>query len=269
MTSIIESLKDFFNQGWIGAVFGVIGIVIGVIGIVIAFRFSVRQKLSYIPSSIQLTGLNSRFSPDLKISFRGRELELVTKSVVTFWNSGTATIEGSKIVSTSPLRIVTSQESEILDAAVSTATRGANKFTVKLRDGLPNELECSFDYLDRGDGVIVSMLHTGSWRVNVVGDIQGMPSGPTEANTPFKNRYDPLFWLFAAVTLCGIGALILYAIFKSWPNSSMVEKLFLLTYDVILFIMAGLLFFVNKPFRQQPPKALREWETSHANHGSV
>ncbi len=59
MTSIIESLKDFFNQGWIGAVFGVIGIVIGVIGTVIAFRFSVRQKLFYITSSIQLTGLNS------------------------------------------------------------------------------------------------------------------------------------------------------------------------------------------------------------------
>jgi uncharacterized membrane protein YbaN (DUF454 family) len=249
----MQSIKELLNQGWVSVVIGVVGIVLA---FVLYRRSLVQQKLSYVRSSIQLTGLNSQFSPDLKIFFKGRELELVTKSIVTFWNSGNATIEGGKIVATSPLRIVTSEGSEILDAAVSTATREANRFTVKLRDNLPNELECSFDYLDPNDGVIVSVLHTGNWRVNVVGDIQGIPSGPSDAGEPLESRLDPLFWLFITVMMSGLGLNLLYQVLKNWPNESIIGSLVGILLGMMSLSSAGFAFYANKPFREKPPKAL-------------
>src|SRR5947209_3149849 len=118
-------MKEFIYQNGLTILVAVVGLLTSYI---FYLRSKIRSKLTYAMDSFQLSGMQSMLSPELKISFRGKELESVTKTLALIWNSGNSTIEGSRIVAVDPLRLITSEGSEILDSSILKVSRTVNSF---------------------------------------------------------------------------------------------------------------------------------------------
>jgi hypothetical protein len=246
----------------------IIGIILAIVGFIAAYIFYRRslvcEQLAFIANSVQITGRDSKFTPDLKILYRNQEVERVTKSAVIIWNSGNTTIDGDRIVNADPLRLLVSMESEILDAYVTKVTRDVNAFSVRVHPESHNEIECSFDFLDSGDGAVIEVLYTGNEEINVQGTIRGIPQGVKSlGRIPDSSKETTIIEIVgsivAAIICIGGGSLL---ILWGWGRS---EWLFyigaiLSLVGIVLFPMAiaGLLWFLYKWItrRPQPPRVL-------------
>jgi hypothetical protein len=171
----MRSIFDFFNQGWIGLLIGVVSIAVAY---VLYRRSLLRPSLAFFSSSIQVTGVNSPLVSGIEIFFRGKKVETVTQSTIIIYNAGNTTIDGDRIVNSDPLRIVTCEGSEILEAAIADVTRKVNSFSIAPSEQQHNEAICAFDYLDTSDGALIKVLHTGG-KATVAGTVRGMAKGLT------------------------------------------------------------------------------------------
>ena len=172
----MEALKAFFSQNWVG----VLGILAGLL---IALHFYKASRIGPRPSyqlrALRLIAKDERALPEeVEILFKGMSVPRLTKTHVIFWNSGKALLEGKQIVDTDPLRLEFSKDAKVLRARIAKATRKTNEFEVKINDKSPNEVVCSFDYIDVGDGVVIELLHTAEERYpKIQGTIRGVPKG--------------------------------------------------------------------------------------------
>lgn len=113
----------------------------------------------------------------LEIVYDGKKIDNVTTSQVLFWNHGTQVIQSQDVSSTDPLRIKVDKTVNILDVKVLSSTLPGDAFQVEL-DKDENVIFIRFDSLDRGDGGVIQILHTGlvSDEVRLLGSIRGVPS---------------------------------------------------------------------------------------------
>ena len=171
----METIRNIFNQNWIGII---VGIIAGFLISDIFYRLSrVRARIAVQKRSFTIIEPNLQVEPsDVEIFFRGIKVPRVTLSVIAIWNCGNTTIEGSKIVESDPLRIVTTDISQIIEVR-EIQTRVANKFKTIINLNRPNELICTFDFLDTRDGVRLTLLHSGDTQVNIEGTLRGIPQG--------------------------------------------------------------------------------------------
>lgn len=173
----MEVLKAVFSQGWVGILVGILA------GLLIAYLFHRASRIGPRPSyqlkALKLIAKDERALPEeVDILFKGIGVPRLTKTHVIFWNSGKAMLEGKEIVDTDPLRLEFSKDAQVLRARIAKANRDTNKFEVKINDKSPNEVDCNFDYLDVGDGVVVELLHTNEKRYpEIRGTIRGVPKG--------------------------------------------------------------------------------------------
>jgi len=233
------------------------GIILGIAGLIAAYVFYrrslIKQKIAFVISSIQITGRNSRFPSELKIFYGNKEVENVTQSNIIIWNAGNSTIDGERIVSDDPLRLVTSQGSEILAAAIISTTSEVNAFSGKVRDKHPNEQILTFDFLDPNDGAFINLTHTGNRKVDVEGTIRGIPKGVTplgDIPPPPDKRF---FFQMAATTSAPVVAIIggIYYL----QNLRLIILLSLVC--SMFFILGAFGLFVTWRIRQRrPPEML-------------
>ena len=175
-------MDELLNQSWTGTA---VGIVIGVIATVaVAYVFKSRPRLAAKANTSELVGPNSALPTEIAFLFRGVPVPKVTLSKVAIWNSGNTTLKGDQIVASDPLRIVVSEGGSILETTIPARTRKANDVVCGLRADTTNELECRFDFLDPGDGVVIQLIHTGTDSVRVVGTFRGIPQGVQVVGTP-------------------------------------------------------------------------------------
>jgi hypothetical protein len=171
----MESLKDVIGQGWMGVIIGIIA------GLIISYIFytlsRIRPGMAVQKNSYTVIQPGHQVEPgELEIVFRGIKVPRLTLSIIVIWNSGNTTLQGSQAVSTDPLRIITTMESQIIEVRQK-PTRLVNGFNTSVNTAAPNELECSFDYLDPRDGVRLTILHSGNNDVRVAGTFRGLPQG--------------------------------------------------------------------------------------------
>lgn len=233
------------------------GIVLGIAGLIAAYVFYrrslVKQTLAFVAESIQITGRNSNFPSELKIFYGDKEVENVTQSKIIIWNAGNSTIDGERIVNNDPLRLATSEGSEILAAEIIKTTREVNAFSIKSRDNHSNELILIFDFLDRNDGALINLTHTGKRSVDVKGTIKGMPDGVTSFGhipSPPDKRF---VFQMAATTLAPVIAVI-----GGFYYLNETRKIIALTIISSLFFVLGALglYVTWKGERQRPPDIL-------------
>jgi|SRR5882672_4818901 len=111
----------------------------------------------------------------LRVTFEGKAVNDLTLTQVALWNTGKQTINSEDVAPAEPLRIVISDNHEILQAEIKYARTKANNFLIEL----DRENQCvliNFDYLDTNDGVAISIYHTGSSDedVTLLGTIKGV-----------------------------------------------------------------------------------------------
>ena len=173
----MEALKAFFSQGRGGILVGVLA---GFLIAILFYRASrIGPRPSYQLKALRLIAKDERALPEeVEILFKGMSVPRLTKTHVIFWNSGKALLDGKQIVESDPLRLEFDKDAQVLRARIAKPTRDTNKFEVKINAKSPNEVACSFDYLDVGEGAVIELLHTAEKRYpEVRGTIRGVPKG--------------------------------------------------------------------------------------------
>lgn len=189
-------LTAFFSQGWINALIGIIGIGATITGLYLYKASRIGPKPAYQLDSLRLIGKKKSALPEeVEIRFGDKSVSQLTKTHVVLWNSGNATLYGKNIIEDDPLRFEFSESTEILQVRVVRETRKSNKFVANISSNSPNQVICSFDYLDARDGVFIELLHTAEELYpEVRGTIRGVPQGLSNYGyiDPYRSQMQPL-----------------------------------------------------------------------------
>lgn len=184
--TVTQSVLDFVGKGWVGSALGVIGL----IAAVVMFRWSRQRAIAaYQQRGSLLLGHNASELPsELSVTYRGRQIPRLTKTLLVIWNAGEKTINGADIVERDPLRIEIDAGGELLAVSVLKVSREAINFELR-QDPKTSSTLVLFDFLDPGDGATVELLHTCENRfVTAVGTIKGVPGGITNSGKLFVGR---------------------------------------------------------------------------------
>jgi hypothetical protein len=185
----------------------ILTIVTAIIGILVSYYFFRQAQKEKKPcwdvtSNNLIRNFSSKISK-LEIVYAQEKIENLTISRIMFWNNGAETIEKHHIVSADPLRISSKSGIKILDAEIlAQNNRYSNFSATRSNDQLYAYIE--FDYLDKENGAVVQIIHTGvsSKDIRVEGSIKGVKrirrkridtvwfssTTPTE----FDRRFSPL-----------------------------------------------------------------------------
>ncbi len=281
---MFTGLFDFFNQGWVGSLIGLIGITIGVVGI---FSYKIARsspRLVFQKYSLRLLGRDENsLPPEVKVTYKGEEVQRLTKSSFVFWNKGTETLDGKNIVRDDPLTLVFDEGVQILSYNIIKVTKDVNKFFVSRAENKNNSLVLYFDYLDSDDGAVLEILHDGAQRYpKIAGTIKGMPEACTDLGRLMVNRsigkdktlmskimLNPksmmVLILFLGISMVIFGllppdareAIALYLPKKESAAEGIVNEPWFLVLFGIFYSLVPIIFFWSK--RKKFPKQL-EWE---------
>lgn len=210
--SWIDYAQGFLDKSWLGTLLGIAGIVFAVLTYLWTRK---RTSLSYVHLGEHLLGSTSDSLPsEIVVQYNGISIPRLTKSILIFWNSGENTVNGEDIVAKDPLRFYVGGDGQILSALILKSSRAVNDFSIpKLPSTNLNEIEFTFSFLDKNDGVVVEILHTSTDRKpRIKGTLKGLPQGfrnlgqftrpkPQKRNT---GKLPSLVWrLFPAVMVMG------------------------------------------------------------------
>jgi hypothetical protein len=94
---------------------------------------------------------------------------------ITFWNGGNLLLERETLLQSHPLRI-SLKSGEILEATIVTNPNSECDCRILSAPvNYPNSVPLDFKFLDRGNGIVVRVLHTGlSSEIEVVGKLKGV-----------------------------------------------------------------------------------------------
>jgi hypothetical protein len=170
----VEQLKDIVQHPLFG-ILSFLGTILGVILAIIFYRVSKREKKPYwsIGSNNLIEGFSSQV-PGLEISYNNQKVENLTVSKIVFWNDGKETIHGTDIAEADPLQIIARGNVKILDIKVLKTNSEPSRFC----NPDDSELQSSFvtfDFLDKNQGGIIQVIHTGtsSMDISLKGTLKG------------------------------------------------------------------------------------------------
>lgn len=171
-----------------------IGTIVGILGLAAAVFFYRKTKvykfIKYVSRGYFIAGKRNISLPqNLEFFFEGIRVERVVKTIIHVWNGGNATINGSCLSSVEPLKIKLEDEGAIiLSSDVFYETRCSVQASQMYRTDKKNEIQVSFDFIDKNDGFSIEIIHTGnSVKAIVCGTIKGQTSDIKLVN--FANIY--------------------------------------------------------------------------------
>lgn len=119
-----------------------------------------KKEISYMVNTYEIVRSGENMIPEFQISYSGQPICNLTVSRFAIWNSGNRLLDFNDIVDTKPLSIISDDGADILNASIIKYSEEANKFTVEKISAHCAELK--FDYMDKHDGIVLQILHTGS-----------------------------------------------------------------------------------------------------------
>lgn len=96
----------------------------------------------------------------LNILYENNQVNSVSSSIFTLWNSGKVDVRNNDIATGKELKIVSIDKTKILDTRILKVSDESNAFCVKKTKD--NEVEISFDYVNENEGVVFEVIHTGN-----------------------------------------------------------------------------------------------------------
>lgn len=183
----LATVKALLSENWLGTSIGLVGLVFGVYTYATSRRAS---RVSWRYSAVRLVGAHAQLGTKLAVSYDGASVPRLTLSKVFIWNSGTETIRRADIADHDRVRIQLGDDAHLLNATVEKSVRPVNAVTV---ESSAAGAFIDFDFLDPGDGVRISLLHTGDKiKPQLAGTLKGMPTGFSGGN-PFPDLPDTRF----------------------------------------------------------------------------
>lgn len=132
-----------------------------------------KKKISYYIDSYKIVRAGKNVIPEFEILYSGQPICDLTVSRFAIWNSGNRVLNSSDIVDTKPISIMSDDSGpDILAASVIKCSEESDAFIVTKKSNHCAEIK--FDYVDKQDGVVIQILHTGSVNnITVSGLIKG------------------------------------------------------------------------------------------------
>lgn len=153
--TIIRWLRSIQSNPFISLALAIVGVASLIIGI----RSRKKLELSYGQSSFQIIKKGKTTIENLYLLFGEKEISDLTITKFAIWNSGNEVIDGKDIVSGKPLQITAHNNAEILDVSITEKVEETNNFVIT--DINKNRAEVKFEYVDKKEGVIIQVLHSG------------------------------------------------------------------------------------------------------------
>lgn len=170
---MLASFVDFWNTNGIGLIVGFLGISAT---IYVAIRYAKNKKPCFYYATQRRIAKSESAPDEISISYKDKPVSQVSSTTVWFWNAGKDPIKSDDI--RRPLQIILDgEELEILDVSVRTTSR--EDINLRWEKVNATTIELGFAFLDRRDGCMLEIQHTGSPTVTarMTGVILGVPSG--------------------------------------------------------------------------------------------
>ncbi|KAF5083117.1 hypothetical protein DSECCO2_93170 [anaerobic digester metagenome] len=138
-------------------VISLIGTPLAILQIWIIFR---GNRLSYIVIDKKIITILKSYIPLIKILINDNEVLQLTETKFAIWNDGFYPIRRNDVVESDPIKIKPNENVKIISSEIS-YFKNKNS-DVNLKNNGEDYLEITFNYLNRGDGFILKLLHTGN-----------------------------------------------------------------------------------------------------------
>lgn len=140
-----------------------ISILATIVSLILAIYFYMKSKekkeISYKKHTIPIIIKKESKFDKLRIEYEGVQIEDLSVTKFTIWNSGNRTINSADMVTSKELTIYTNDENTILDADIIAVTEKTNRFILQREN--ERKVKVLFDYADKKDGFVLQVIHTG------------------------------------------------------------------------------------------------------------
>ena len=241
-------------------------IVLAVLGIFLACYFYFQGKeyplLNFYENPAKATLINIGEVSNIKISVEGHgDVKQLTASQIAIWNSGSKSIKRSNVLE--PFILYLPDGIDIIDATIKKTSRDIINFKVE-PDFNKDIILISWDILEKDDGAIIQVLHTGNITSETM--IGGIIEGQKDINIfEFKKvtssspqvvqRRNEQLELDARILLslgCFCSLLCLYMYFSSAKHT--IEKVSLIVVGIVMLCFGiGIFFWISSEIPPQGP----------------
>lgn len=154
------NLEELMNNPYTLLILSVCTVFSVIYAIYAGIKSKEKKEISYISNTYKIVRAGKNIIPEIQISYRGQAIEDLTVTRFAIWNSGNRLLNSNDTVDIKPLSIISNDDGpDILDASIIKQSEVSNKFTVNKKNS--HFVELKFDYMDRKDGIILQILHTG------------------------------------------------------------------------------------------------------------
>jgi len=148
---------SWLNLGWVGSVIGIAGLIFGVVTFIKSYKTIIP---CYQHSTNVIVGKKeSEASKDIEISFKGKSVDNVKRTVIAIWNDGKNYLDQSVILKEKPLTI-RFNDGEILSHQIKSKTSESIDSKTSLSEN--GGVVVDFNYLDFKEGFCVELIHTSN-----------------------------------------------------------------------------------------------------------
>lgn len=148
---------------------------------------------------------------EIEVTYSGEAVTNLTVTNVVFWNAGREPIRSQDIPPHEPLSIQPRDGIRILDAEVTQRNNPANDLRSNLVDS--NCIILSFDYLDKDEGCVIQIFHTGRTSKDL--EKKGKIIGASGLLEPPYNRFRSLRSFLALISINVIALCSILLIFAN------------------------------------------------------
>jgi hypothetical protein len=129
------------------------------------------QLRSAVDFDVVVDPTDGLLNQGLSLSFRGNDVERISRSYVAFWNHSGDTVNWEDVVTNDVLRVALRDADDLpLQTRVVLRSREQNQFESLIEN---DEVVLRFLFLDAGDGGVIEVLHRGRTAPMVVGTVKG------------------------------------------------------------------------------------------------
>jgi hypothetical protein len=135
----------------------------GVIGTFVVYRWQKKERVPYYARRNVLL-IKNTIAPieGVEVHYRGhsKNIDNLSVAVIAIWNAGRETLDKAHFTTAKPLRVVACDSVTILGVSIiqcntDTAQPRCDYHKTK------NSADVTFDYLDKNEGFVLQVLHTG------------------------------------------------------------------------------------------------------------
>jgi hypothetical protein len=244
--NISNMISSLIQNPWI--IF--ISLFLAPVGVILAILFYFKSKRK---KSIKFCQKNDLLIRDfiqkvdgLNIEYLGNKIKTLSIAKIAIWNDGTETINGYDIPKHDNFFISIDNNHDILDVSIIQTTNKSNDIKVKLSED-KKEINIDFEYLDKKDGFVLQLFHTGIdiENINLNGSIKGFGKiikGKSQLKPTLHKIIKELLPPFS-----GLIVLIIASLFSFNINSTLIIIFMLLLYILFAYITYRILMPV--PFK--------------------